>query len=475
MFSSESAINSWFEIISKDNDFNYISNHVRWIVYEILSEILRIDGQFARTKIMLWTYNMDKTDELLNRFGILVQHFTDLVIHNEDQFSLIHHESDQLSDYLQIHSYIKFLRSLCSDSKEFQDYLRKQHNRISSTSILSAVVDLIRVFLDYTKYEVALRVWIDAFELAFALVSQKKQENKQIFISSEICKYVKEIMQIGWFLKDKYYLLNGEESNDTNIPFNSNKLILELKLKALQVSNQIYDHDYKYDFLVSIGKGILDENLKIGYAYLIHLNNGSMHSKFFNKIDKASDNFSIQMLFEWYYLRTKISKENEIEKQNIIQLYDNENIFDKLFREAKLNFFKIAKLFKKRSPDINIDEYKHHFKEDSFKTDAMNFYESYSSHIEILVPTSWTENTSITDPFLNFISNFPEIANEDKTIVTKYLIIQPRFLFMMQKQRSEFWNEATCNDPKFLCKLLLKYGIEKNFESTIVHFPPTAQ
>ena len=29
MFSSESAINSWFEIINKDNDFNYISSHVR--------------------------------------------------------------------------------------------------------------------------------------------------------------------------------------------------------------------------------------------------------------------------------------------------------------------------------------------------------------------------------------------------------------------------------------------------------------
>ena len=46
MFNSESAINSWFEIINKDNDFNYISNHVRRIVYEILSEILKIDDQF---------------------------------------------------------------------------------------------------------------------------------------------------------------------------------------------------------------------------------------------------------------------------------------------------------------------------------------------------------------------------------------------------------------------------------------------
>ena len=89
---------------------------------------------------------MDKNDELLNRFDLMVQHFTDSVIHNEKQFSLIQHESDQLSDYLEIRSYMKFLRSLCDNSKEFQDYLREQHNRIRGTSILPAVADLIRVF-----------------------------------------------------------------------------------------------------------------------------------------------------------------------------------------------------------------------------------------------------------------------------------------------------------------------------------------
>ena len=158
MFSSEKAINSWFHILSKDNDFNYISNHVRSIVCEILSEIIKIDAQFSRIKIMLWTYNMDKNDELLNRFELLVQNFTESVIHNEEQFKLIHHESDQLSDYLQIHSYMKFFRSLCNNSKEFQDYLREQHNRIRGTNIIPAVVDLIRVFLAFTKYEVALRI-----------------------------------------------------------------------------------------------------------------------------------------------------------------------------------------------------------------------------------------------------------------------------------------------------------------------------
>ena len=158
MFSSESAINSWFEIISKDNDFNYISNHIKRIVFEILSEIIKIDDQFAKIKIMLWTYNMDKADELFSRFELLAQHLTNLVIHNKEQFSLINHESDQLSDYLEIHSYMAFFKSLCDNSKEFKDYLRVQHNRINGTSILSAVADLIRVFLAFTEYEVALRV-----------------------------------------------------------------------------------------------------------------------------------------------------------------------------------------------------------------------------------------------------------------------------------------------------------------------------
>ena len=158
MFSSETAINSWFHIISKDNDFNYISNHVRSIVCEILSEIIKIDSQNARIKIMRWTYNIDKKDELLNRFDLLVQNFTDLIIHNEEQLNLFQHESDQLSDYFQLHSYIKFLISLCNNSKEFQDYLREQHNKIRGASILPTVADLIRVFLAFTKYEVTMRV-----------------------------------------------------------------------------------------------------------------------------------------------------------------------------------------------------------------------------------------------------------------------------------------------------------------------------
>ena len=461
MFSSETAINSWFHIIRKDNDFNYISNHVRRIAYEILSEIVKIDDQFARTKIMLWTYNMDKNDELLNRFDKLVQHFTDSVIHNEEQFSLICHESDQLSDYLEIHSYMKFLRSLCDNSKEFQDYLRVQHNRIRNTGILPAVTDLIRVFLAFTKYEVALRVLIDAFELVYALINQKVQENKELFMNSEICNYAQKILQIGWFSEDKYLLLNGKEWENKNNPFKSNKLILELKLKALQVINQIYDQKYKYQFLISIEKQILDENLMMGYAHLMHLNNGSMHNKFFDKNDKANDNFSIQMLFEWYYLRAKISDENEIEQKNIIQFYDNESTVDKFYRVVSMSFFKIQNLFKNRSFNLSIKECNNHLKSNNFDKNAKNFLESCSSHIEILVPSSLKENVLKGDPFLNFINNPPEIVNQEKTIVTKYLIIQPRFLLITQKQKTEFWSEFNSDDPKSFCKKLQKYGIEK--------------
>ena len=471
MFSSETAINSWFHIISKDNDFNYISNHVRRIAYEILSEILRIDDQFARTKIMLWTYKMDKNDELLNRFDLLVQHFTDSVIHNEEQFKSICHESDQLSDYLEIHSYMKFLRSLCDNSKEFQDYLRVQHNRIRGTGILPAVTDLIRVFLAFTKYEVALRVLIDAFELVYALINQKVQENKELFMNSEICNYSKKILQIGWFSNEKYYLLNGEESKGENIPFDCNKLILELKLKALQVINQVYDQKYKYGILISIGKQILDENLKMGYAHLMLLNNGSMHNKFFDKSDKVNDSFNIQMLFEWYYLRAKISDENEIEQKNIIQFYDNESTVDKFYRVASMSFFKIRKLFKNSSSYISIKECNNHLKSNNLKKNAIDFLESCSSHIEVLVPSSLKENVSKGDPFLNFINNPPEIVNQEKTIVTKYLTIQPRFLLITQKQKTEFWSEFTSDDPKSFCKKLQKYGIEKNYDHISFYFP----
>ena len=248
---------------------------------------------------MLWTYNIDKADELLNKFNLLAQHFMDLVIHNEEQFSLIQHESDQLSDYLQIHSYMTFLRLLCNNSNEFKDYLRVQHNRISGTNIISVVANLIRVFVDFTKFEVALRVLIDAFDLIYALVNQNIQENKELFISTEICKHIHKIMNLGWFLdNDIYCTFNGISLNEERYPFISNKLILELKLKALQVSNQIYDDKYKYEFLVAIGKEILDKNLKMGYGYLMNINKGIMHSMLFNKNSEINQDFNIQMLFE---------------------------------------------------------------------------------------------------------------------------------------------------------------------------------
>ena len=103
-------------------------------------------------------------------------------------------------------------------------------------------------------------------------------------MSIRIFEYVKQIMEIGWFSKDRYYSIKGDQLEISDAPvFHSNKLILELKLKALEVSNQIIDISNRHEFLNLIGISILDENLKIGYAQLKYLNNGLMHSMFFDK------------------------------------------------------------------------------------------------------------------------------------------------------------------------------------------------
>ena len=133
------------------------------------------------------------------------------------------------------------------------------------------------------------------------------------FLFNLIFECIHKIMNLGWFLdNDIYCTFNGISLNEERYPFISNKLILELKLKALQVSNQIYDDKYKYEFLVAIGKEILDKNLKMGYGYLMNINKGIMHSMLFNKNSEINQDFNIQMLFEWYYLRAKISDEKEI-------------------------------------------------------------------------------------------------------------------------------------------------------------------
>ena len=131
-------------------------------------------------------------------------------------------------------------------------------------------------------------------------------------------------------------------------------------------------------------------------------------------------------------------------------------------------FFKIQNLFKNKSSNLSIKECSNHLKSNNFEKNAKSFLESCSSHIEILIPINLKENESKGDPFLSFINNPPEIVNQERTIVTKYLAIQPRFLLITQKQKTEFWSGFTSDDPKSFCKQLQKYGIEKNHEFSIM-------
>ena len=141
------------------------------------------------------------------------------------------------------------------------------------------------------------------------------------------------------------------------------------------------------------------------------------------------------MLFEWYYLRAKISEENEIQQQNIIQLYDIESTIDKFYRVAKMRIFNLKNSFKKESFNLSINEYNSYLMKNNFEKNAKNFFESHSSHIEILVPCILKENESKGDPFLNIINNTSEKVKEDNKKITKYLAVQPRFLLMTQIQK----------------------------------------
>ena len=169
--------NSWFKVITSEHDFNYISKHMRWIAYQILVEILRIDENFTREKIMSWTYNIDKIDKLINRINILIQIFTDLLNRSNENSILAHLNENKFSDYLEIHFCFKFLISLCNNWKEFQDYLRVQHNRIRSTNILLNIIALTRVCLKSLKHELALKIHLILFFLFQDMILMNKLFN----------------------------------------------------------------------------------------------------------------------------------------------------------------------------------------------------------------------------------------------------------------------------------------------------------
>ena len=138
---------------------------MKCMVYQILTETLKADKKFTRQKIMLWTYNIDKTEKLVNRITFSIQYFTDSIIKNKNSFNLNDYETDKLSDYYEILYCIKFLNILCDRCKEFQDYLRVQHNRIKCSSIVSSIATLIRICLSFVKYKFALKILTETFKV----------------------------------------------------------------------------------------------------------------------------------------------------------------------------------------------------------------------------------------------------------------------------------------------------------------------
>ena len=84
---------------------------------------------------------------------------------NNNSFNLNDHEIDKMSDYNENYYWMKFLNILCDSWKEFQNYLRVQHNRIKSSNIVSSIVTLIRISLSFAKYKFALKMWTEAFKV----------------------------------------------------------------------------------------------------------------------------------------------------------------------------------------------------------------------------------------------------------------------------------------------------------------------
>ena len=51
----------------------------------------------------------------------------------------------------------------------------------------------------------------EAFKVVYTLNNQMNNNNKDFFMRIRTHEFVKQIMELGWFSKDNYYLLNGEK------------------------------------------------------------------------------------------------------------------------------------------------------------------------------------------------------------------------------------------------------------------------
>jgi hypothetical protein len=232
--------------------------------------------------------------------------------------------------------------------------------------------------------------------------------------------------------KDEYVPKIVIRQFDSSLTFPDNSKINQLKYEALRLANLIINETLLSDFSFIFKRKALINIIKFGYMF-IRVNRNNYYNSDLFESPVILKNFSIEMVFQAYYLLVKMETLSRIREYNIIHIKDYENRYHKI-RHVIFNFLFYFKRVNNLEPTPQL--YVDNISLPQTKKEAMKFFEAHSSHIEVLL-------------------------EDGETLETVFFEIDPMFLHLSQEDKNKFWISADTEDARAFCSMLLDYSLLK--------------
>lgn len=373
---------------------------------------------------------------------------------NKKIFSVVYYENNNLEKLI-----ITLLMNLCKGGNEFmQNYLKEQTLNNTSYNFVEIINEFAKSFQNHMCFMSTFDIFLALLKCLFEFVQGPNQTNQKVLINNDFINLANEILNIRYHDDDKKIPKEAPSTfEEPNIPSskvapsNNTAVIIENEIKPETVQTQDPNDFYKTpatNYQISLAKyqvlmllnALLDgfspndyvyylyrrelhpDKLRLNFAYQEYLLTKFHKSEyklnlFFqyqDSVDKEKDSpFIIEIGFLLYFLIKKMEKnlrqdENEVYNQSILRLLPSDkgfaNVQVRNIVVGTIYFYYdwvkiIIKFFQQNKSTIKKEDIEAIQMSDQKMEKIFNFYERYSSRIEILKNDTLHEQYLIRLPY----------------------------------------------------------------------------
>ncbi|CAI2361739.1 unnamed protein product [Moneuplotes crassus] len=454
MFFTKNAFSVIFSLILKSYNYLECARKMRQSALSILIKLAKKNIQSSRKSFRIWTYSNDNINIFFKRIIRLASQFSIYFIdeHISDSLSIDQEETD----YQEFILSLKWLMKLCQNNHHWQNYLNKQDNIVKNHNILVSIVEVLRTGCLRLHHGYVVDLLREVVKLMTETLNGRNEVLASLYVNTAVVQYCIKILEAEFTRVDLQFVRKINKSShfkimknmseedrhdfemeileDKDFIHDQRKWFNQLKCEVLLMINCLSFSHTEHQIKTKENYESINSFMILNYVQFCIYKDQRYTSELFDSKSNLSKIYNINLGFQCYSLISELWDNNGQDPSNCVQLADQQGFLAKYLKLFRDLCFKINP-FRNRYTPITEADYKPFEKQKNLAIQATNFYDSYSSSIEIVMA--------------------------DGQIVTRYFEIVSPFLLFTQDEKDKFWLDANLDDSKTTVNSFVKYTADK--------------